>query len=161
MVTPMGERTMKNTTRIVAIAAVSVAVLGSAVAAASLAWHGRHNEKFLRRMVDAHVEEELDELNATPAQRQQVSAIEDKLFADFKVSREARHGFLQTLTDQFAQPQLDSAALDQAFQPVAQSHEMLRTEMLQAVGEVHDLLTPDQRVKLVARVKQLEEHFGR
>jgi periplasmic protein CpxP/Spy len=140
---------------------VAAAVLGSAGALASFGWHGGHNEKFMRRMVDAHVEEALDGIAATPDQRQKISAIEDKLFADFQSSRDVRRTFLGTLTDQFSQPQLDSAALDQAFQPVAQSHEKLRSEVLQAVGDVHDLLTPDQRAKLVERVKQLQEHWGR
>jgi protein CpxP len=151
---------MTTTTRVVAIAGVAVAVLGSAVALASFGWHGGHNEKFMRRMVDAHVEETLDEINATPQQRQKVSAIEDRLLADFQVSRDARRTFLTSLTDQFSQPQLDNASIEQAFQPVAQSHEKLRQELLQTVGDLHDLLTPDQRAKLVERVRHLQERWG-
>jgi len=152
---------MTRTTRVVAIAGVAVAVLGSAVALASFGWHGAHSEKFMRRMIDAHVEEALDDISATADQRQKVSAIEDKLFADFQLSRDARRAFVKTLTEQFAQPQLDSAALEQAYQPVSQSHEKLRAEMLQAVGNVHDLLTPDQRAKLVDRMNQMQDRWGR
>jgi Spy/CpxP family protein refolding chaperone len=159
--TPRQENEMTRTARIVAIAGVAMAILGSTVALARFGWHGGHGEKFMRRMVDAHVGKTLDGISATPDQRQKVSAIEDKLFADFQVSRDARRGFLKSLTDQFSQPQLDSGALDQAFQPVAQSHEQLRAEVLQAVSEVHDMLTPDQRTKLVGQLKELQARWER
>jgi len=152
---------MKRTTWLVAIAGVAVAALGSAVALASFGWHGGHNEKFIRRMVDAHVEETLDRIGATPDQRQKVSAIEDKLLADFQQSRLAHRELLKTLTGQFAQNQMDPAVLDQAFQPMTQAQDQLRAEMRQAIGDVHDLLTPDQRQKLVNEVKQMEDRWER
>jgi Spy/CpxP family protein refolding chaperone len=152
---------MTKTTRALGIAGVAVAVLGSAVALAGFGWHGGHNEKFIRRMVDAHVEEALDSINATTDQRQKVSAIEDKLLADFKQNREAHRELVTSLTDQFGRDQMDPSVLDQAVQPMLQAQEHLRADLRQSVGDLHDMLTPDQRQKLVAQVRQLQERWAR
>ncbi len=150
---------MTRTTRVLGIAGVTAVVLGSAVAFAGFPWHGGHSEKFLRHMVEAHVEEALDSINATPDQRQKVAAMQDKLLADFKQNKDARRGLMTTLADQFALDQMDTSALDQAIEPTVQAQSQLRTDLRQAVGELHDLLTPDQRQKLVARMKRHQERW--
>jgi Spy/CpxP family protein refolding chaperone len=153
MVTRRGEA-MTRTTRILSIGAVAAVALGSAVAVAGFG-HG-HNDKFMRKMVDAHVEEMLDSINATADQRQKVSAMEDKLFADFKQTRESHRSLMTALTDQFGRDQMDQSALDQAVQPMLQAQDQLRADLRQSVSNLHDLLTPDQRQKLVAQAKELQ-----
>ena len=73
-------------------------------------------------MVEAHVEEALDSINATPDQRQKVAAMQDKLLADSKQNKDARRGLMTTLADQFALDQMDTSALDQAIEPTVQAH---------------------------------------
>ncbi|MHB1845232.1 MAG: Spy/CpxP family protein refolding chaperone [Deltaproteobacteria bacterium] len=130
-------------------AAIGLVLVGGLVGLAGFGFHGHcHGEKFFRHMIDAHVEEALDKIDANPTQRQQVSAIEDKLIADGKAMRDAHQSILAQLAAQFPNAQLDMQALDQAAEPQKQAQEKLRQDIRQAVSDIHAILTPTQRQKL-------------
>lgn len=138
------------------ISGITLALAGTIVGLAGFGFGhgwGCHSEKFLRHMIDAHVEELLDKVDATQAQRQQISGMEERLLGDFKAMREAHRSILEQLVAQFPGDQLDMAALDQAVVPQKQAQEKLRQDLRQSIQDLHGILTPTQRQKLAGLAK--------
>ncbi len=115
---------------------------------------GCHGQKFVKRIIDAHVEEALDKLEATADQRQKVSTLEDRLLGDVRALRQAHRAALAKLGDQFAQEQLDASTLDETFATSKQSVEQLRQDLRQTILDLHEILTPLQRQQLATLMKQ-------
>jgi Spy/CpxP family protein refolding chaperone len=138
------------------ISAVALVLSGAVVGLAGFGWGHMHchGQKFMKRIVDAHVEEAMDKLEATADQRQKVSALEDKLLADVQTLRKAHRDAFTTLAGQFSQDQLDTATLDQTFAGQRQAMEQTRQDIRQAMVDLHDLLTPTQRQQLGSMVKE-------
>ena len=95
--------------------------------------------------VSSHVDDMLDGLDATPAQRQQIHAITDKLVTDGLALRGGQADARKALVAQW-----DSAAPDRAqiHALIDQRIDALRAfahEAADSAVDVHGLLTPDQR----------------
>jgi Spy/CpxP family protein refolding chaperone len=137
------------------LSALALALSGAVVGLAGFGWghFGCHGQKFMKRIVDAHVEEAEDKLQATADQRQKISGMEDKLIADLQALRQAHRASFAKLADQFGQDQLDATVLDQAFAAQRQSMEQLHQDIRQTVLDLHDLLTPAQRQQLATVVQ--------
>jgi Spy/CpxP family protein refolding chaperone len=142
-------------------AALAAALLGSVIGLAGFGWshrHGCHGEKFLQRMVDAHLEETLDDLKATPEQRAQINQLKTGLVADFQALHDGHQSLLTSLSQQFSSDRLDAATLDANSDSLLKAHDQLRLDLRNAVVRVHDLLTPEQRQQVAAK---LQEHSAR
>ena len=81
----------KGWMRLLEASGVALALSAAVVGLAGFGWGhlACHGQKFVKHIVDAHVEEAEDKLQATADQRAKVSAMEDKLIADFKAMRQA------------------------------------------------------------------------
>ena len=145
-----------NLIRTAKISAITLALAGTVVGLAGFGFGhgwGCHSEKFFRHMIDAHVEETLDKIDATQAQRQQVTGMEDRIVGDFKALRETHRSALEQIASQFPGDQLDMAALDQAVLRGSDAQEKLRQDLRQSIQDLHGILTPVQRQKLAALAK--------
>ncbi len=108
-------------------------------------------------MVTEHLDHALDDLAATPAQRQQILAIKDRLLATFTALRAEHQATHAQLLAQWKADQPDAAALHAL---VDARIDALRAAAHQAVDagiEVHGILTPEQRAKVTAK---LEKRMG-
>jgi Spy/CpxP family protein refolding chaperone len=136
--------------------ALGLGLIGATVGLA--AWgHGPggcHSGKFMQRMMDAHVEEALDDLKATPEQRQQVNQLKVGLMADFQAMHESRKTLMTSLAQQFTSDRLDAATLDSAADPLIKSHDKLRQDLRDAVVQIHDVLTPAQRQQVASKIQE-------
>ena len=105
--------------------------------------------------VTDRVDDLLDDLNATDAQRQQIHAIKDRLLAqamELRKEGEPLHGEVKA--------QWESASPDRArlHSLVDQHLDAMRAFAHQAVDagiEVHDILTPEQRAKLEKKMERM------
>ncbi len=140
-------------------AAVAVALSGAVVGLAGFGWHC-HGHKFGKEMVDRHVSKVMDQLDATPDQRLKATAIEDKLFADFKAMGHGHRQAFSGVVAQFGQEQLDPAILDGAFAAQQANREKLHQDVRQAILDVHAMLSPAQRQRLVQIVQDKQKEWG-
>lgn len=131
--------------------------LGGIVGLAGFGWGGHHDQKFMKRMVDAHLADVFDELNATADQRSQMTVLEDKLLADVQALRQTRGSLMKQLAETFPSDQLDTAALDRSAEPMKQAQQKLQEDLRQTVIDLHGLLTPAQRQKLSERVQEHQD----
>ena len=119
------------------------------------AGHGRDHgfgEKMMKAMIKSRIDDALDEIKASEAQRAKVRAAGDQLLASFAAARPDAGAF-EPLLALFTADPLDAAALaslraehEARFQKVADA-------VVAAVTEVHDTLSPEQRRQVVAWVR--------
>ncbi len=115
----------------------------------------RHDPAQMAAFVTDQVDDVLDDLNATDAQRQQIHAIKDRLLAqgmELHKDGEPLHGEVKA--------QWESATPDRArlHALVDQRFDAMRAFAHQAVDagiEVHDILTPEQRAKLEKKAERM------
>ena len=128
-----------------AVAAVGLVTGVAAFAAGGPA--GRHG--MMRRMITAKIDEALDEAKVTPEQRTAIYASRDRAFAAIDAQRKDRGAHLEDALALFQADRVDPAQLQALHQAHEAEHEQVRNAVTQAIVEVHDTLTHDQR-KVVA-----------
>jgi periplasmic protein CpxP/Spy len=112
-------------------------------------------------MITARVNRLLDQVNATPEQRQTINQVKDDAIAKLQQKRQQNAGehaqWMQTLTAD----QVDVAALNAAADKRAQDMAATAKEIIiPALVKVHDTLTPQQRQKLAEIVKSHHQQGG-
>lgn len=104
-----------------------------------------------------HLDRLLDEVKATDAQRTQIKALAQSAEADLKPLHEKVRGLHEQTLALFAQPQVDAAAAEKLRQQALANHDALSKRTLQLVLDASKVLTPEQRIALVAKVQQRHE----
>ena len=99
----------------------------------------------------------LEGLNATDAQREQIKKIAAAAATDLRAQREAGRALHEKGMQIFAAPTVDAAAAEALRQQMLAQHDVASKRMLQAMLEISAVLTPEQRSKLVERMKQRGE----
>lgn len=105
--------------------------------------------------VKDRVDDALDDLSATDAQRQQVQAVADRLLASGRALHQDGEPLHAEIKAQWESPNPDRARLHAL---VDQRIDALRAFAHQAVDagiEVHDVLTPEQRAKAERKVERM------
>jgi Spy/CpxP family protein refolding chaperone len=115
--------------------------------------HGHHDGALMARLVDAHVGEVLDELNATPDQRERVNRIKDRILAEGKALHSGSQGLHQELMGLLQQDQPDAARLHELVDSRAAAFRAFGHKLADGVLELHGVLTPEQRQQLSAHAK--------
>ncbi len=100
------------------------------------------------------VDRMLDGLNATDAQRSQIKQIAMAAAADLKAQRDAGRGLRERGMQIFAAPTVDAAAAESLRQQMLAQHDQASKRVLQAMLDVSNVLTPEQRAKMGERMKQ-------
>ena len=134
-----------------------VLAAGLALAGFSGCGHHRPGPEHMERMVTHHVNDALDDLKATPEQRQKVLAVKDRMLASVK----ALHGDHQALM-QDALFIWEASSFDQtrALALVDARIDAMRAmahEAVGAVADVHETLTPEQREQVAKRLRRHTE----
>jgi Spy/CpxP family protein refolding chaperone len=133
---------MKRRTTLGLLAVLSAGLVAGATALA-FGHGGRHG--MMKRVVAAAVDEALDEAKVTPEQRATVHAARDRVFAVFEEHRASHRGRLEEALALFEDDRVDPARLDALRQQSEEDHRRMREAVTQALLEIHDTLTPDQR----------------
>ena len=119
--------------------------------------HGRDPAQ-VAQFVTNHVEDTLDDLNATPEQRTKILAVKDRLLEAAKGLHADQAQTHEAILDAWKADQPDAAALHALVDRRADEMKAFAHQVVDAGVEVHDTLTPDQRATLT---KKIERWHGR
>lgn len=132
----------------------AIALLGAFRAHGGL--HGRDPAE-VAAMVSTHLDDALDDLDATPAQRQSIHAIADRLVADAMKLRGEHAGTHRELVAQWDAAQPDAAKLHALVDARIEEVRAVAHEAVDGAIQAHGILTPDQRAKVS---RKLHRHAG-
>jgi Spy/CpxP family protein refolding chaperone len=153
---------MKRRTVVVA-AVVSVLAVGLAGAALRAWAHGPGGPGMhgwmMKRMVSAALDEALDQAKVTAEQRASIHASRDRAFSAFEAHRSDRGGHREQVLALFEADRVDPAQLEALHAQMEERHRTVRTAVTQAIVEIHDTLTPEQR-RVVAQFVRSHHHGG-
>jgi periplasmic protein CpxP/Spy len=109
------------------------------------------------RFVANRLEDMLDDVKATDAQRQQIHAIVDKVVADGKALHASHADARSQLLAQWQADQPNAVQVHSIVDARADSMKKFADEVADAVLQVHGILTPDQRAIVT---KKLQRHMA-
>jgi protein CpxP len=113
-----------------------------------------HNPERLQQMVTWRLNDKLDDLDATDAQRQSILAVKDRLFADGVKLMEEHHGVRQEAFQQLASEAPDAQKLHALVDARIDAMRAFAHKMTDAALEVHGTLTPEQRQELATEFRE-------
>lgn len=122
--------------------------------------HGRHGRDpaAMAAAVTKHVDEVLDDVEATPAQRTKVHEVKDRLLASARQVHEGHDADRAALLDAWRSPNPDRAALLARVDARIDAMRAFAHQAVDGALEVHATLTPEQREQLA---KKVERRMGR
>ncbi len=148
---------MKKTLALLAATAAGFALL-TGFRGGGCGGHRTQDPAQVNAMVTEHLDEALDQLGATPAQRDQLHAIKDRLLAQAQQLRAGQQEARAAVLAEWKADRPDAAKLHAL---VDQRLDALRAVAHQAVDagiEAHGILTPEQRAKVTARLEKHLQH---
>lgn len=140
----------KLVTTALALALLAVGTLGLT------AFRHHHDPARFDRFLTHRLDDLLDDVHATDAQRQQIGALKDRLVADGKALHASHGEARKELLAQWQAEQPDAAKVHALVQARADSMKRFGDELADAVLQVHGLLTPEQRAVVT---KKLQRHL--
>ena len=134
-----------------------VLAAGVAIAATSTRGQERGPER-ARQFINWKVDDALDELDATDAQRAKAHALKDRLFEEGMKMRDEKEQVRAALMEQWKSDRPDAAAVHREVDRIADEFRAFAHQAADAALELHQTLTPEQRAELLQRA---EQHHGR
>jgi protein CpxP len=101
----------------------------------------------------------LDSVNASDAQRAQIKSIAQQAAADLKAQHQNARALRERSLQLFTAPTVDAAAAESVRQQMLAQHDASSRRMLQAMLDISNVLTPDQRAKLGQLIQQRHEQM--
>ena len=124
-------------------------------------WHGRgcgggaaRDPAAITAAVNERLEDALQSLDATPAQRTAIQAIKDKLLADGLKLREGQAAARQALLAEWKSASPDRNKVHAILDERSAAMTAMAHEAADAVLQLHDVLTPEQRAKVEGRLQR-------
>lgn len=114
---------------------------------------GAMDPQTMGRRIDKGVEWVLSDVNATPEQKQKVSAIAKAAATELAPLREQHRAARKQVMQLLSAPTVDRAALEAVRAEQLKSAEAASRRVTQALADIADVLTPEQRVKLRERAE--------
>jgi Spy/CpxP family protein refolding chaperone len=149
---------MKLATRILAaIGALSLVAGGFLALTGFRMAHKLHDPAAIQAMITEHVEDTLDDLDATPAQRTTILQIKDQLVAKCLALHGDRAATHQAVLAEWNADQPDAAKLHALVDQRIDAFRAVAHQAVDSAIQVHDTLTPAQRAKLA---KKIERHHA-
>ncbi|MCR5868442.1 Spy/CpxP family protein refolding chaperone [Aquincola sp. J276] len=99
----------------------------------------------------------LQEVQATPEQREQIRRITDAAAADMRSQHEAARGLQQRVGSLLTGPTVDAAAAESLRQQMMAQHDQASRRMMQVMLDIANVLTPEQRQQLAERMARRAE----
>lgn len=135
---------------------VLAALAGATLTLAAFRYAPGHRDP--SRFVTNRVEDLLDDVKATDAQRQQILAIKDRLLAEGKALHAKRPGAHQELLAQWESDRPDVARIHALVDARAAEMKAFADGVADALVEVHGVLTPEQRAVVTRKLKRHLDH---
>ena len=121
--------------------------------------HGEHGGMGMMPF-GRHLDHLLTEVKASDAQRQQIKQITDKARADVQALHEQGKGLHERTMALWTAPKLDAAEAEKLRQQMLAQHDQVSKRMTQAMLDVGNVLTPEQRAKAAELIKAHRAHMG-
>lgn len=99
----------------------------------------------------------LDQVKATDAQRQQIKKIADAARQDLDQQHQGMRKLHEQSLTLLSQPKLDAGAAEKLRQQMLAQHDAVSKRSLQAMLDMAQVLTPEQRAQVAQHFKQREE----
>jgi periplasmic protein CpxP/Spy len=111
-----------------------------------------------KKFVDWRVDDALDDLDGTDAQKAQVKQVTDKLFVEAAPALEANQAARAGLVEQWGTANPDATKVHAIVDERAQALTGFAHKVADAALELHRILTPEQRAKIT---KEIQERTSR
>lgn len=119
--------------------------------------HGRDPAE-VAKLVTERVEDALDDVDATPAQREKILAVKDRLLAEGQKLRGDREALHAELLAAWKAERVDRARLHAEVDARIEALRAFAHSAVDGAADAHDVLTPEQRAKIA---KKLERRMGK
>jgi Spy/CpxP family protein refolding chaperone len=137
------------------VAAVALSI-GVAGVSAEAQGHGPHGGPGGFGPFGGHIEHVLDIVQATEAQRSQIKSILDLAKQDLASTRTAGQTLHKQALALYTAATIDPVAIENLRVQTSANHEVASKRMSKAMIDVANVLTPEQRAKLAARLAKLQ-----
>ncbi|MCH8181308.1 MAG: Spy/CpxP family protein refolding chaperone [Proteobacteria bacterium] len=107
-----------------------------------------------------HLDRLLDDVKATDAQRQQIKQITDKARGDVMALHEQGRGLHERAAALWTTPKIDATEAEKVRQQMLAQHDQVSKRMMQAMLDVGQVLTPEQRAKAAQLMKERHERMA-
>jgi len=141
--------TLKKTLTLAAALLGGVALLGATGCS-----HHRPDPARMEKMVNHRVEDALDDLKATPEQRQKITAVKDRLLAGGKAMRGDHRATVKEALGLWEAQSFDRARALALVDARLDAMRAMAHEAVDAAAEVHATLTPEQRAQVARRLRR-------
>lgn len=112
----------------------------------------RHDPASIDRMVTAHLEDALEDLDATPAQKGQVMALKDRLLQQGAALRQGSQETKRELVAQWDSATPDRARVHALIDARIDAMRAFAHQAADAGVDLHGILTPEQRAKISKKI---------
>lgn len=103
-----------------------------------------------------HIAHMLEGVGATDAQRSQIKAIFDQAKKDLATTHTAERDLHKQQMTLLTAPTIDPIAIENLRVQMSANHEIVSKRLSQAMIDAANVLTPDQRAKLAARMAKMQ-----
>jgi Spy/CpxP family protein refolding chaperone len=117
----------------------------------------RHDPASIDRMVTSHLEDALDDLDATEAQTAQVMVLKDKLLQQGGALRQGSQEAKKELLAQWDSATPDRAAVHALIDARIDAMRAFAHQAADAGVDLHGILTPEQRAKISKKIRRRME----
>jgi Spy/CpxP family protein refolding chaperone len=124
-------------------------------------FHGHKNHALAHAFVDFVVDQKLQEIGATDAQKHKVTEIKDRLMTSGKALHGSHAALHERLLALMAEESPDPAQVKALVRERTEAISRFGDEAAEALLELHGTLTPEQRRKLLAGAREHFEAHGR
>jgi Spy/CpxP family protein refolding chaperone len=138
---------------VIAVGALAGLVLLGGFAASRMG-HGGPERAY--EHISKRVNALLDEVKATDEQRARVNQIKDQLLKEGVQVKQSERQLMQELLSKWDASQVDAAEVHTLIDQRVEGHRAFAQKMADALIQIHDILTPDQRAQLK---QELQSHF--
>ena len=140
-------------TRRMTVGVLAVVAAGLVTGAAAFAFAHGARHLMMKRFASAAIDDALDTAKVTAEQRTAIHAARDRVFAAFEQHRRTRTDRLAEALTLFEADQVDPARVEALRQQGEDEHRRISEAVSQALMEVHDVLTAEQRRLLADYVR--------
>jgi Spy/CpxP family protein refolding chaperone len=147
---------MKKTLAVVAAGTAGVVMLSGFRGGCGHRPHG-HDPAEVAAFVSDRVDDALDDVDATEAQRAQIHAVKDRLLARAQTLRDGHRAVRDEVLAQWKSDAPDRARLQALVDQRVEATRAFAQEAIDAGVEVHAILTPEQRAMVTRKIERRME----
>jgi len=150
---------MKKTLIFVGVGALAVALFaGFAFAGPGMHRGKPRDPKKVASFISWRVNDALDDIDATPAQRTKIIAVKDRLMPDVIKMLEQRKPADDEVKQLWLADSIDKAKMNKLIDQRGEEMQQLARKLGDALVEVHAVLTPAQRAQLAEQFDKHHKH---